>query len=78
MARRPDPQRIDEARRTATRNRLIGEHVAPETADAWIAAWEVQAAQDGLERGAAYWEAAWDWIAALRRIGSDREGAAPR
>jgi hypothetical protein len=27
---------------------------SPETADAWIAAWETKAAQDGLERGAAY------------------------
>jgi hypothetical protein len=25
------------------------------TADAWIAAWEAKAAQDGIERGSAYW-----------------------
>jgi hypothetical protein len=55
MSRRSTPERIDEARRAATRNRLIGERVSPETADAWIAAWEAQAAQDGRERGAAYW-----------------------
>ena len=36
------------------------------TADAWIAAWEAQAARDGLEHGDAYWRAAWDWIAAQR------------
>lgn len=30
---------------------LIGERVTPETADAWIAAWEAKAADDGLERG---------------------------
>jgi len=26
-----------------------------------------RAAQDGLERGAAYWDAGWDWIAEQRR-----------
>jgi hypothetical protein len=38
----------------------------PETADAWIAAWEAHATQDGLELGAAYWEAGWAWIAEQR------------
>ena len=66
MSRRSTPERIDAARRAATRNRLIGERVTEETADAWIAAWEAQAAQDGLERGSAYWQAGWDWIAAQR------------
>jgi hypothetical protein len=64
---RADPARIDEARRAATRNRLIGERVTEATADAWIAAWEAQAAQDGLERGAACWDAGWEWIAEQRR-----------
>jgi hypothetical protein len=54
MSRRSTPERHDEARRAAARNRLIGERVAPETADARIVAWEAQAAEDGLERGAAY------------------------
>jgi hypothetical protein len=67
MSRRSTPERIAEARRAATRNRLIGERISPETVDAWIAAWEAQAAQDGLERGAAYWEAGWAWIAEQRR-----------
>ena len=66
MSRRSTPERIDEARRAATRNRLIGEGATEETADAWIAAWEAKAAQDGLERGSAYWDAGWDWIAAGR------------
>jgi hypothetical protein len=61
-SRRSTPERIDEARRAATRNRLIGERVTPDTADAWIAAWEAQAARDGLERGASYFEAGWQWI----------------
>jgi hypothetical protein len=37
------------------------------TADAWIAAWEAKAAEDGLERGSAYWDAGWAWIAAQRK-----------
>ena len=36
------------------------------TADAWIAACEAQAAQVGLARGAAFWDAGWEWIAAER------------
>jgi hypothetical protein len=67
MARRSTPERIDQARRAATRNRLIGEGATETTADAWIAAWEVQAAQDRLERGSFYWQAGWDWIAAQRQ-----------
>jgi hypothetical protein len=40
--------------------------VTEPTADAWIAAWETQAAEDGLERGSAYWEAGWAWFAEQR------------
>jgi hypothetical protein len=53
MSRRSTPERIDEARRAATRSRLIGEGVTEATADAWIAAWESEAARDGLARGSA-------------------------
>jgi hypothetical protein len=67
MSRRSTPERIDEARRAATRNRLIGEGVTEATADAWIAAWDAQAAQDGMTPSAAYWEAGWAWIAEQRR-----------
>lgn len=66
MSRRSTPERIDAARGVATRQRLIGTGVAPETADAWIAAWHRKAAEDGLERGSAYWDAAWTWIAVVR------------
>ena len=59
-------ERLDAARRAAVRASLIGEGVTPETADAWIAAWEAKAAEDGLERGSAYWQAGWDWIDAER------------
>ena len=67
MSRRSTPERIDAARRAATRDPLIGDGVTEETVDAWIAAWEAQAAQDDLERGSAYWEAGWGWIAAQRQ-----------
>ena len=62
MSRRSTPERIDQARHAATRNRLSGEGVTEATADAWIAAWEVRADRDGLERGSIYWQAAWEWI----------------
>jgi hypothetical protein len=67
MSRRSTPERIDAAHRAATGQRLTGERVSEATADAWIAAWEAQAAQDGLERGSAYWRAGWDWIAEQRK-----------
>jgi hypothetical protein len=54
MARRSTPERIYAARHAAVRNSLIGEGVTEEAADAWIAAWEVQAARDGLELSSAY------------------------
>jgi hypothetical protein len=67
MSRRSTPERIDEARRAATRNLLIGEGATEATADAWIAAWEAKAADDGLEHGRTYWEAGWAWIAEQRK-----------
>jgi hypothetical protein len=66
MARRSTPERLDEARRAATRARLIGDGATEATADAWIAAWAEQAARDGIERSAAYWDAGWAWIANQR------------
>ncbi len=66
MSRRSTPERIDEARRAAIHNRLVGLGVTDATADAWIMAWMAQAARDGIERGSAYWTAAWAWIAAQR------------
>jgi hypothetical protein len=67
MSRRAAPARIDEARRAATRNRLIGEGVTEATADAWIAGWDAQAARDGIEPGRVYWERGWEWIASERQ-----------
>ena len=31
---------------------------------------EAHGTQNGLESGAAYWEAGWDWIAARRKVSS--------
>lgn len=67
MSRRSTPERIDEARHAATRQRLISEGVTETTTDAWIAAWASHAARNGLERGSAYWTAGWEWIAAERQ-----------
>jgi len=67
MARRSTPERLDVARRDALRIRLTGTGMIETTADGWIAAWEAQTAGDGLEGGAAYWQAAWAWIDTQRR-----------
>jgi hypothetical protein len=55
------------ARHAAVRNSLITDGATEETADAWIAAWEAKAAEDGLERGSAYWDSGWAWIAGQRK-----------
>ena len=67
ISRRSAPERIDTAHRAATRARVIGERVTPETADVWIAAWDAKAATEGLERGAAYRDAGWAWITEQRQ-----------
>ncbi len=67
MSRRSTPERIYEARRAATHNRLIGDGATEDAADAWIAAWHAQAARDGLEGGTDYWQGAWEWIATQRQ-----------
>ena len=65
-ARRADPERIFQARRDAIRNRLIGTGLEEARADAWIAAWEAQAALDGLPRDGVYWETGWRWVTQQR------------
>jgi hypothetical protein len=32
-----------------------------------VAQWELQAAEDGLERDGRYWDAGWAWMPAQRR-----------
>lgn len=67
MARRADPQRINQAREDATRNRLMQSGMSRERADEWLARWAVQAGQDGLTPDAGYWDAGWKWIEERRR-----------
>ena len=50
MSRRSTPERLYQASRAATRQRLIGEREFPDRAEALVAAWEMHAADDGLER----------------------------
>jgi hypothetical protein len=70
LPRRPDPQRINEARRAAIRNVLIDEYRMPaELADTWIASWEAEDDRRGTEPGSDYWTIGLVWI---------RERARPR
>ena len=64
MSSRPDPKRIYEAQRAGTLRRLIGEGELPDRAERLVAQWELQAAQDGLERDGRYWDAGWAWCSA--------------
>lgn len=66
MSRRPDPARIEAAKRAATLQRLIGEGELPDRAASLVAAWEAQAARDGLDRDGRYWETGWAWMQAQR------------
>jgi hypothetical protein len=66
VSRRADPERIQAARRAATVERLVGEGELRTRAETLVAAWEAQAGQGGLERGSAYWDAGWAWIAPQR------------
>ena len=66
MGRRSDPERIFEAWRVATRNRLTDSGVSVETAERWCDAWELEAAGRGLPRDGAYWQLGSEWIATER------------
>jgi len=67
FARRADPERIDQARRVATRNGLTDYGMPKEEAERWCDAWELEAAGRGLQKDAVYWELGEEWIAAERR-----------
>jgi hypothetical protein len=58
VSRRSTPARIDVAQRAGTRRRLTLEGVSEATAVALLEAWEAQAAHGGIQRDAAYWDAA--------------------
>lgn len=67
MSRRPDPERIYQAHRAGTLQRLIGEGELPDRAERLIALWEAETAQKGVERDGRYWDAGWAWMLAQRR-----------
>jgi hypothetical protein len=61
--RKPDPERIYEARRSATYRRIVDEQRLDELdAEHWIAAWEREAASHGLDPRAAFWDEGRVWI----------------
>jgi hypothetical protein len=62
MARRPDPIRIETARRAATIARLISDGRAPTTAVALVAEWEADHARAGNLPGRADWDAFDRWL----------------
>ena len=64
MTRRPDPLRIDAARRAAAVARLVSAGELPDRATAWVARWE--ATIDGA-RERADWEAFEAWLDRERR-----------
>ncbi len=71
MARRPDPGRINQARRAAIRNVLVDESRMPAaTADEWIAKWETEATKRGITPGS-------DWTLGLVWMKEQRGRKAP-
>jgi len=51
MTRRPDPERIYQARRAGHLSRLMAEgHLSEGRAERWLAAWESEARDRGLDR----------------------------
>ena len=63
MARRTNPERVNQARRAAIRNVLIDEaRLSPDTADEWIARWEAEASERGMAPSAEYWTFGLVWI----------------
>jgi hypothetical protein len=70
VTRRPDPERIYQARRSATFRRLVDvDHVDELDAEHWIARWERQAESQGLERlTPEFWDAGGRWILDERAV----------
>jgi hypothetical protein len=62
MPRRPDPERIHQARRDAVRNTLTGTGLTLETAERWCDAWEAEAERRGLSKDRDYWAVGASWI----------------
>ena len=63
MARKPDPARIDAARRAGIQGRLMAGGMSRELAETWCAAWEREAVIQGRDRAHDdYWDAGGAWI----------------
>ncbi len=67
--RKPDPERIYQARRAAHFRRLADVHRLDELdAEHWLAKWEREAEARGLDRhSGTFWQYAERWIAEQRR-----------
>ena len=67
--KKPDPERIYQARRSAVCRRMVDEdHLDELDAEHWIAGWERDADARGIDRHTeAYWQAGSEWIAEQRR-----------
>ena len=71
MSNHRDPERIYQAQRAGTLQRLIGERELPDQAERLVAQRELRAAKDGLERDGRYWDAGWAWMLAQRGASND-------
>ena len=70
MSRRPDPDRIRQAREAAERNRLLSAGELPDRVDALMARWAAIALDEGLDATtSAYWQRAAAWIDRERGAG---------
>ena len=70
MSRPADPQRICQAGRAAIRSRLLSSAISDDTAERWLASWEIEAAACGIPTTGDFWTVGDAWIAeerALRR-----------
>ena len=66
MSRRSTPERLEQARRSATLARLVSSGMLPDRAAAALAAWEARTAQDGRTIATEDWDAAYQEIAGQR------------
>lgn len=63
MSRRSDPRRIQDAWKAAVRDRLIEEQrLSSADAEAWLHAWDVEAARLGLILDGDHWTLGSVWI----------------
>jgi hypothetical protein len=66
--RHVDPERLYIASRMGLSARLVADaRLSQDSAERWIGVWEAEARSRHLDaRTSAWWEAAWEWIAAQR------------